>query len=143
MIYTDLTKKAMRLAFKAHEGQLDRANLPYVNHPLHIAEQMNDEYLTCVALLHDTVEDSKGLVTINRLKKLGFPDKVVEAVELLTHKDNVNYIDYIKNLSKNELARIVKIADLEHNMDMTRLPEGKTLKKYELYEKALNYLRLQ
>ena len=58
MIYTELTVKAMKLAYAAHQGQTDKCGVPYVFHPLHLAEQMNDEYSVCAALLHDTVEDT-------------------------------------------------------------------------------------
>lgn len=140
MIYTDLTKKAMKIAFKAHSGQLDKAGIPYINHPLHLAEQMDDEASTCVALLHDTIEDSNGIVTIESLMNDCFPLRIIEAVRLLTHDENIAYMDYVAKLSHNQLARKVKIADLKHNLDTTRLPKGKANKKQDLYKKALDYL---
>ena len=75
MIYTDLTINAMRLAYSAHNGQLDKAGLPYIFHPYHLAEQMTDEVSTCVALLHDVVEDTN--VSLEDLKK-EFPTEVVD-----------------------------------------------------------------
>ena len=71
MIYTEVTKKAMRLAFKAHQGQVDKGGIPYIFHPIHLAEQMPDEITTATALLHDVVEDSE--VTMEDLKAEGFP----------------------------------------------------------------------
>ncbi|HEY8365435.1 MAG TPA: HD domain-containing protein [Haloplasmataceae bacterium] len=119
MIYTPLTKKAMNIAYEAHKNQLDKSGVPYIFHPIHVAEQMNDELSTCVALLHDVVEDSS--YTIQDLINKGFPNEVIEAIKVLTHSKNIPYLDYIKNIKTNTLARIVKIADLKHNSDLTRL----------------------
>lgn len=121
MIYTPLTKKAMKLCFEAHAGQLDKSGIPYVNHPLHVAESMTDEYSTAVALLHDVVEDTS--YTAHDLREMGFPDEVVDALELLTHREGVPYLDYVRKAATNEIARAVKIADLRHNSDLTRLDD--------------------
>ena len=121
MIYTPLTKKAMKLCFEAHAGQLDKSGIPYVNHPLHVAESMADEYSTVAALLHDVVEDTK--YTADDLREMGFPDEVVDALELLTHREGVPYLDSVREAATNELARAVKIADLRHNSDLTRLDD--------------------
>lgn len=59
MIYTALTNRAVRIAYEAHAGQADKCGTPYMFHPYHLAEQMPDEITTCVALLHDVVEDTK------------------------------------------------------------------------------------
>lgn len=119
MIYTELTKKAMRIAYTAHHGQLDKAGLPYISHPLHVAEQMPDEVTTCVALLHDVVEDTD--VTLEDLAR-EFPPEVVHGVALMTHREGVPYLEYVRELSKDPVAHTVKLADLEHNMDETRRP---------------------
>ena len=58
MIYTDLTKKALKFCFEAHKNQYDKSGMPYVFHPFHLAEQMTTEETTVVALLHDVVEDT-------------------------------------------------------------------------------------
>ena len=84
MIYTPLTIKAMKFAYDAHHGQLDYNGIPYIFHPLHLAEQMEDEISCCVALLHDVVEDTA--VTFEELEQ-EFPVEVVEVVRLLTHDD--------------------------------------------------------
>ena len=117
MIYTDLTIKAMRLAYSAHHGQLDKAGLPYIFHPYHLAEQMTDEVSTCVALLHDVVEDTN--VSLEDLKK-EFPPEVVEAVDLLTHVKGMSYSAYLEKLKVNPVAKAVKLADIAHNADETR-----------------------
>lgn len=119
MIYTHLTKQAMRLAFNVHKDQTDKSGIPYIYHPIHLAEQMDDENTVIVALLHDVVEDSN--MTFKDITQMGFPDEVIVALKLLTHDDTVEYMDYIKSLSKNEIARKVKLADLRHNSDLTRL----------------------
>ena len=119
MIYTALTKKAMKVCFEAHKNQVDKTGLPYVFHPFHLAEQMDDELSTVCALLHDVVEDTD--ITLNDLLKMGFPNDVIDVLSLLTHDMSVPYMDYVKNLSTNPTARKVKIADLLHNSDLTRL----------------------
>lgn len=133
MIYTHLTKQAMRLAFDVHKDQTDKSGTPYIYHPIHLAEQMDDENAVIVALLHDVVEDSNMI--FEDITQLGFPDEVIVALKLLTHDDTVEYMDYIKSLSKNEIARKVKLADLRHNSDLARLStvnenDIQRLKKY-------------
>lgn len=88
-------------------------------HPFHIAKQIDDEYSICVALLHDVVEDTD--ITLDNLKSKGFPDKVIKVIALMTHKDSDDYFDYIRALKDNTLARKVKLADLAHNSNLTRL----------------------
>lgn len=119
MIYTPLTKQAMQLCFDAHKDQKDKSGLPYVFHPFHLAEQMQDEVTTVVALLHDVVEDSD--YTFADLEKMGYPPVVLEALRLLTHDDSVPYLDYVREVKKNPVAATVKLADLRHNSDLSRL----------------------
>ena len=140
MIYTPLTKKALKLCFEAHKNQVDKTGLPYVFHPFHLAEQMKDEYSTVCALLHDVVEDTK--YTFEDLINMGFPNEVIEALKLLTHADDVPYMDYVKALSVNPIAKAVKIADLTHNSDTTRLDvvDEWALKREDKYKKALEFL---
>ena len=118
MIYTELTIKAMNLAYTAHHGQFDKGGVPYIFHPIHLAEQMDDEISTCVALLHDTVEDTA--VTLEQLAQ-EFPPAVVEAVDLLTHREGVEYFDYVRSIKQNPVAVKVKLADLDHNGDPKRI----------------------
>ena len=109
MIYTPLTNAAMKLAYKAHQGQLDYNGIPYIFHPIHLAEQMDDEISCCVALLHDTVEDTD--VTLEELQSV-FPPEVTDAVALLTHSDDTDYFEYVRAVKANPIARKVKLADL-------------------------------
>ena len=125
MIYTPLTCEAMKLAYAAHHGQVDKSGIPYIFHPIHLAEQMQDEYTTCVALLHDVVEDTD--VTLEELKKL-FPAEVVEAVGMMTHGKDEPYLDYVRRVKENPIAKVVKLADLRHNSDESRMPDVNTEK---------------
>ena len=117
MIYTPLTNKAMRVAYAAHHGQLDYNGIPYIFHPIHLAEQMEDEISCCVALLHDTVEDTD--VTLEQLRDR-FPAEVADAVALLTHEAGTDYFDYVREIKRHPIAKKVKLADLAHNSDLTR-----------------------
>jgi (p)ppGpp synthase/HD superfamily hydrolase len=112
MIYTPNTKKALKLCFEAHKDQVDKSGMPYVFHPFHLAEQMTDETTTIVALLHDVVEDTD--YTLDDLREMGFAEEVIEALGLLTHDDNVPYMDYVATVKENSIARAVKLADLKH-----------------------------
>jgi len=138
MIYTELTIKAMVLAYDAHHGQFDKGGVPYIFHPIHLAEGMEDEASTCVALLHDTVEDTA--VTLEQLAK-EFPKEVVEAVDLLTHREGVDYFDYVRAIKTNPLATKVKLADLRHNGDPKRIcNQGNQEKRREKYTAARKIL---
>lgn len=87
MIYTPMTKRALQLCFDAHKDQIDKSGLPYVFHPFHLAEQMQDADTTVAALLHDVVEDTR--YTFNDLQAMEFPAHILEALKLLTHNDAV------------------------------------------------------
>ena len=141
MIYTEMTKKAMRLCFDAHKDQVDKSNIPYVFHPIHLAEQMQDEETTTVALLHDVVEDTD--ITLQQLAEMGFSAAVVEAIGLMTHDDGVPYMDYVAKIAKNPIAAKVKLADLRHNSDLTRLDQvdERALARVEKYKKAMELLK--
>jgi (p)ppGpp synthase/HD superfamily hydrolase len=117
MVYTPLTNKAMRIAYAAHHGQLDYNGIPYIFHPLHLAEGMDDEISCCTALLHDVVEDTD--VTIEELEA-DFPAEVIAALKLLTHNKDVPYFDYVRSVKENPIAVKVKLADIAHNSDQTR-----------------------
>ena len=140
MIYTDLTKKALRLAYQKHLGQYDKSNIPYIFHPMHVAEQMDDENSVVVALLHDVMEDTD--TTEQELADLGFNEEIINALKILTKPRNMEYLEYIKEVNKNDLAKKVKLADLKHNSDLTRLDivTEKDLKRVIKYKQAIEYL---
>ena len=142
MIYTDLTVKAMNIAYTAHHGQKDKCGVPYIFHPIHLAEQMNSEYTVCAALLHDVAEDTD--TTIEQLAEI-FPAEVIKAVQLLTHRKDTAYEDYIKAIASDPIAKAVKLADLAHNSDpqrsaLTNEPDGKRLARSHKYENAIRLL---
>ena len=141
MIYTNKTKAAMKLCFEAHKEQKDKSGQPYVFHPFHVAEQMDDEESTVVALLHDVVEDSD--YSLDDIAEVGFGDAVVEALRLLTHEDGMPYLDYIRRIRTNPLATKVKLADLAHNSDLSRLdrePNDTDIERVEKYRKSREIL---
>lgn len=140
MIYTALTKKAMKISFDAHKNQVDKSGIPYVFHPFHLAEQMTEEDTTIAALLHDTVEDTN--LTFGYLREQGIPEHIIVALKLLTHDESVPYLDYIKLIKENDIAKAVKMADLKHNIDLTRLDEigEKDMARVEKYKKAIETL---
>lgn len=117
MIYTELTNMAMKIAYAAHHGQVDYNGIPYIFHPIHLAEDMDDEISCCAALLHDVVEDTA--VTMEELAK-EFPPEVIDVLKLLTHDDRTDYFDYVRAIRTNPIAVKVKLADLAHNSDQSR-----------------------
>ena len=140
MIYTDNTKKALKLCFEAHKNQTDKSGMPYVFHPFHLAEQMETEETTIVALLHDVVEDTD--YTIEDLIAMGFSKAVTDAIALMTHDDDTEYMDYVRAIKDNPIAKAVKLDDLNHNSDTTRLDvvDTRALKRVEKYQQALEVL---
>lgn len=142
MIYTPLTNKAMSIAYHAHHGQTDKCGIPYIFHPIHLAEQMDDEISCCVALLHDVAEDTD--VTLEQLET-AFPEEVMAPLRLLTHREDMPYFDYVRSIKADPVALKVKLADLAHNSDQTRctgadLPEEKLAAWQEKYAKAYTIL---
>ena len=146
MIYTEKTRKALHICFCAHKDQMDKSGVPYVFHPFHVAERMKDEDSTVAALLHDVVEDTD--YTFEQLEAEGFGENVMEALRLLTHKGGIlteeDYLQYILKLKQNPIARAVKIADLEHNSDLSRFGSDITerdIMRAAKYQKALILLQ--
>ena len=140
MIYTDMTKKALQLSFMAHKDQTDKSGMPYVFHPFHLAEQMPDEDTTIVALLHDVIEDTP--YTLDDLRAMGFNEQVLDALALMTHDKRIPYMDYVAKIKGNKIARTVKLADLKHNSDLSRLNnvDEKAMKRIEKYRQAIALL---
>lgn len=140
MLYTKNIKKAIKFMYKKHQNQIDKGNIPYIFHPWHIAEQLEEEKRIVVALLHDILEDTN--TSVKELEKENFDNEIIEALILLKHDKNIDYFQYIKNLSKNEIAKDVKIVDLKHNLDLSRLDKvsEKDLKRVEKYKKCLEFL---
>ena len=141
MIYTPITKKAMIVAYNAHHGQTDPSGVPYIFHPLYLAQQMTDEISTAAALLHDVVEDTP--ISLDDLRREGFPESVIQVVDLLTHREDVSYLDYVRALKDNPAAKAIKLADLAHNCNVTRLNEvtAEDIKYLARYRAAFEILQ--
>ena len=131
---------AEKLAKEKHAGQYDKAGQPYIKHVQFVAEQMKTDLEKTVAWLHDVVEDTD--VTLGEIY-VEFGEEVALAVETLTRKKHESYADFIVRVKNNNLACKVKIADLNHNMDLSRLKEvsASDLKRLEKYQKALAFLK--
>ena len=119
---------------------IQKSSIPYIYHPIHLAEQMDDEISTCIALLHDVVEDTS--ITLQDLSEYGFKDEIIDVLKLLTHNDDVPYMDYIRNIKNNVTATKVKLADLRHNSDLTRLDvvDVKARTRVRKYTEAIELL---
>ena len=115
----DELELALGVALEAHKGQLDRAGRPYILHPLTVMQHVDPGAAQVTAVLHDVIEDSE--MTLADLEAVGFSAEVLEAVDLMTHREDVDYDDYVRALRDNPIARQVKLADLAHNMDIRRI----------------------
>lgn len=139
MYYSEMVKKAVNIMFEAHKEDFDKGGYPYVFHPFYLATKVDGENETCVALLHDVIEDHGDKYSFEYLENEGFNKEIIDALKLLTHKKDVPYMDYIVEISKNNIAKKVKIEDLKHNMD-SRRTSGEKAKKYDIYVEALEFL---
>lgn len=139
--WNELYERAWEIASKAHQGQTDKGGHPYIGHPVAVADMVLTPEEKVVALLHDVVEDTS--VTLQDLKQ-EFPAEVVEAVDLLTKKKGPDFSleNYLKDIRENEIARQVKLADLKHNMDLSRIanPTQRDLLRLEQYKNSKDYL---
>ncbi len=127
---------AISIAAQAHKGQKDKAGAPYLLHPLRMMLRMTSESAMMAAVLHDVVEDSDW--TLEQLREKGFSAEVLEAVECLTHRNEESYQEFIERVQTNPIARQVKIADLEDNMNIQRINKisPKDLQRMEKYHRA-------
>lgn len=139
-LYT-INEKSIKTCLRCPCGQVDKAGMPYIFHPYEVALQVQTEEEVCAALLHDVVEDTDW--TMGDLRAAGFPETVLEAVQLLTHDPAVPYLDYVRALCGNPIAVAVKRADLHHNSERTRfdadsLDIEKRLQKYAAAKAVLD-----
>jgi (p)ppGpp synthase/HD superfamily hydrolase len=137
----DYVNVAHELARKAHVGQVDKAGVDYIRHPETVADFVSSDEEKAAAYLHDTIEDTD--VTVETLREAGIPEKVVEAVKVLTHDKSQDYFKYLKLIKANPIARTVKLADLKHNSDLSRLKNitDKDRQRLSKYNKAIQYLK--
>lgn len=136
-----MLNKAIALAKKAHEGQVDKGGNPYIGHPLRVMNQGENDEEKIVGVLHDAVEDSD--LTLEDLKVAGFSDRIVEAVDAITKREEEKRKDYLRRVMDNPLALKVKIADMSDNADISRIPNltDKDRERTRIYQK--NILKLQ
>lgn len=146
MLYTKLTSKALEFAYEKHHGQVDKAGVPYIFHPLAVVELLPevcqcDETAICAALLHDILEDTN---TTKEELAFVFGQKVADDVDMLTRPKGMSYDEYIKRIAQHgsTVAISIKIADLFHNSMSSRLPEitNKDLARIDKYRKYIAML---
>lgn len=141
MLYSQNIKKAVNIAFKAHEGQYDKGGYPYIMHPLHLAEEMTTEDEVIIALLHDVLEDSE--ISLDFIKEQGFSEDVTNALVSLTRRKDEEYSEYIKRIKNTGgIALSVKKADLRHNMALERLENLTEKDKERLIKYKVSYKEL-
>ena len=140
MNFDKLREKAMQIAIKVHDGQVDKGGNDYINHPIRVSENCSLDEEKIVALLHDTIED--GDITADYLIMQGFPHDIVDAVLSVSRNKDEGYFDFILRCKANPIGRRVKIADLKDNMDITRLNEltEKDIERLKKYHKAYKIL---
>lgn len=140
----DLNKQleiAIKIAVDCHKGQYDKGGELYILHPLHIMDKVGSIECKIIAVLHDSIEDT--WVDDDYLREMGINEDCVEAIVLLTRKKNQSYMDYIKEINTNFYAKTVKMEDLKHNMDLSRIDRDvteKDLDRNRKYLKAYYYL---
>lgn len=140
--YMATLERAIEIAVEAHKGQVDKVGEVYILHPLRLMLKMKTATERSVAVLHDVVEDSHW--TLDDLRKEGFSEEIISAVDSLTKREAEDYQDFVKRASRNPLGRAVKIADIEDNMDLSRFthPTAKDHARNEKkYKPALALLR--
>ena len=134
------SEKAYEIAKKSHLGQVDKAGEDYIKHPEKVASFVKTDEEKAVAYLHDVIEDTE--LTLENLYEYDFSKEVIEAVDIITKKRGEDYQSYLNSVKKNKLARAVKLADLRHNSNLTRLTKvtEKDIERKEKYQKAINFL---
>jgi len=139
--YDQLLDLAISIAHQAHAGQLDKAGHPYIDHPLAVMEQVDTLAAKIVAVLHDAVEDSD--LTIEQLVSQGFPATVTDSIAAITKIEGESYEEYLERVMSNPLALQVKVADMTHNLDLTRIakPTAKDFARTEKYQEVIKRLK--
>ena len=135
-----LLSKAIEIATNAHKDQIDKGGAPYILHPTAVAAGVETTEQKIVAYLHDVIEDTD--ITAEDLLAAGFTTDIVEAIKVLTREKGVPYMSYLQAVKKNELAKVVKMSDIKHNMDLSRIenPTQRDFDRLDKYKKALLFL---
>lgn len=133
-------ERAIAIAAAAHAGQVDKGGSPYILHPLKVMLRVNGLEERMAAVLHDVVEDTP--VTLAELREQGFSEAVLGAVESLTKREGEDYQAFVQRAGRDPIARVVKLADLLENSDLSRLPgfTEKDIERLEKYREAISYL---
>lgn len=136
-------EQAIAIAVEAHQGKKDKAGQPYILHPLRVMFRVETEDERIVAVLHDVVEDHGDVWPVKRLRRLGFPQRILAALECVTKREGESYEKFVARSASNCIALPVKLADIEDNLDVRRLPEvtGKDLARLNRYLAAYHRLR--
>ena len=135
-------EKALTLAHKAHAGQKDKGGQDYISHPVTVSSFTEGPFVSVVAaLLHDVVEDTP--YTLDDLRKMGFPEEIVNCVDSLTRREDEKRSEYLARVARNTDAIYVKLADLRHNSDLSRIPNvtQKDFYRTEKYRRESGKLR--
>lgn len=138
---TQTLERAIAIAAKAHAGQVDKGGAPYILHPLKVMLRMSTLEQRIVAVLHDVVEDCG--VSLDDLRKEGFSEEVLTAIESVTKVPGESYEDFVDRAAQNPIGRVVKLGDLEENSDLSRIasPSWEDLERVEKYRRAIGRLR--
>lgn len=139
---TQTLERAIAIAATAHAGQVDKGGAPYILHPLKVMLRMTTLEERIVAVLHDVVEDCG--VSLDDLRKEGFSEDVLSAIESVTKVPGESYEDFVDRAAQNPIGRAVKLADLEENSDISRIasPGWEDLERIEKYRRAIARLRM-
>jgi (p)ppGpp synthase/HD superfamily hydrolase len=134
-------ERAIAIAAEAHAGQVDKAGAPYVLHPLRMMLRMSSNDERIVAVLHDVCEDCPGW-TFDRLRKEGFPERLIDALQSVTKRDSEEYDDFVRRSAANPIGRRVKLADLHDNSDLSRIaaPSERDLQRTEKYRRTIDLI---
>ncbi|WP_456254774.1 HD domain-containing protein [Pseudomonas iridis] len=138
---TQTLERAIAIAATAHAGQVDKGGAPYILHPLKVMLRMTTLEERIVAVLHDVVEDCE--ISLDDLRKEGFSEEVLTAIQSVTKVPGESYEDFAERAAQNPIGRVVKLADLEENSDLSRIasPSWEDLERIEKYRRAIGRLR--
>ncbi|MNB57627.1 Bifunctional (p)ppGpp synthase/hydrolase relA [compost metagenome] len=138
---TQSLERAIAIAATAHAGQVDKGGAPYILHPLKVMLRMSTQEERIVAVLHDVVEDCG--ISLDDLRKEGFSEEILSAIESVTKVPGESYEDFVDRAAQNPIGRVVKLADLEENSDLSRIasPSWEDLERIEKYRRAIGRLR--
>lgn len=129
-------ERAIAIAAEAHAGQSDKAGAPYILHPLRVMLRVDGLAARIAAVLHDVVEDSEW--TLNDLRTEGFSEDVLRAIDAVSRREGEDYMAFCRRAGDDSVARCVKLADLEDNMDLSRIqdPSEKDRERVSRYREA-------